>query len=355
MFLTVIHEFGHFVAAKAFKIKVTEFSIGMGPLLFKKQGKETLYSLRLLPIGGFCKMEGEEEYSDSPRSFSAAKVWKRFIVVVSGAAMNLLLGFIAIVITVSCLYNLVPTTVVAKFNTLNIPGYEDEVPPVSNAEGGLMQYDKIIAINGEAVTFRSDISYILGLCQEETVDITVIRDVNPDPEITEHEEIVLKDVKFHQVEQNGTKGLISDFTVYGIEKTFGNVLDYSVKEMFGSVKMVYRTLSGLITGKIPVSNMSSIVGVGGAINENVSNAESVSDVIFMLLSYLYLISINLGVMNLLPFPALDGGHVVFLIYEAIFRRPVPEKLYTVLNAAGFILLFAFMIFIVLKDVFYLFV
>ena len=343
MLLTVIHEFGHFIAAKAFKIKVTEFSIGMGPLLLKKQGKETLYSLRLLPIGGFCKMEGEEEYSESPRSFSGAKVWKRFIVVVSGAAMNLLLGFIAIVITVSCFSKLVPTTVVADFYTLKIPGYEQEAPPVSNAEGGLKIRDKIIAINGEKITIRSDINYILGLCQEETVDITVIRDVNPDPEITEHEEIVLKDVKFHQVEQNGTKGLIPDFQVYGVKKTFG------------SVKMVYRTLSGLITGKIPVSNMSSIVGVGGAINENVSQAESASDVVFMLLSYLYLISINLGVMNLLPFPALDGGHVVFLIYEAIFRRPVPEKLYTVLNAAGFILLFAFMIFIVLKDVFYLFV
>lgn len=355
MLLTVIHEFGHFIAAKAFKIKVTEFSIGMGPLLLKKQGKETLYSLRLLPIGGFCKMEGEEEYSESPRSFSGAKVWKRFIVVVSGAAMNLLLGFIAIVITVSCFYNLVPTNTVAKFNTLNIPGYEQEVPPVSNAEGGLMQYDKIIAINGEKITVRSDINYILGLCQEETVDVTVLRDVDPDPDVKEFREIVLENVRFHQVEQNGTKGLIPDFQVYGVEKTFGNVLDYSVKETFGAVKMVYRTLSGLITGKIPVSNMSSIVGVGGAINENVSQAESASDVVFMLLSYLYLISINLGVMNLLPFPALDGGHVVFLIYEAIFRRPVPEKLYTVLNAAGFILLFAFMLFIVLKDVFYLFV
>ncbi|MBR2327976.1 MAG: site-2 protease family protein [Clostridia bacterium] len=355
MFLTVIHEFGHFIAAKAFKIKVTEFAIGMGPLIFKKQGKETLYSLRLFPIGGFCKMEGEEEYSESPRSFSAAKVWKRFIVVVSGAAMNLLLGFIAVVVTVSCFYNLVPTTMVAKFNTLNIPGYEQEVPPVSNAEGGLMQYDRIIKINGEAVTIRSDINYILGLCQDETVDITVLRDMNPDEDVTELKEIVLEDVKFHQIEQNGSKGLIADFSVYGVEKTVGNVLDYSFKETVGSVKMVYRTLAGLITGKIPVSNMSSIVGVGGAINDSVSQAESVSDVVFMLLSYLYLISINLGVMNLLPFPALDGGHVVFLIYEAIFKKPVPEKLYTILNAAGFILLFAFMIFIVLKDVFYLFV
>ena len=152
--MTVFHEFGHFISAKIFKIKVLEFAVGMGPAIFKKQGKETLYSLRVLPIGGYCKMEGEEEFSDDERSFSKAKVWKRFIVVVSGAAMNLLLGFIAIIVSVCCFYNLIPTTTVARFDTLKIE--EKEVEPVSNGEGGLMVGDEIIAVDGERVSVTSD-------------------------------------------------------------------------------------------------------------------------------------------------------------------------------------------------------
>ncbi len=339
MFMTVFHEFGHFISAKIFRIKVLEFAVGMGPAIFKKQGKETLYSLRLLPIGGYCKMEGEEEFSDDERSFSKAKVWKRFIVVVSGAAMNLLLGFIAIIVSVCCFYNLIPTTTVARFDTLKIE--EKEVEPVSNGEGGLMVGDEIIAVDGERVSVTSDIDYILGLSQETAVSVTVKRD---------GEVIVLDSVPFHQLEYNGTKGLISDFTVYGVKKDFFSVFDFSFKETVGAVRMVFRTLKSLVTGKVPVTNISSIIGIGGAISESVSKADSFRTVIRMLLYYLYIISINLGVMNLLPFPALDGGHVVFLAYEAIFRKPVPQKLYTILNVVGFALLFALLIAVMIKDI-----
>ena len=314
--------------------------MGMGPAIFKHQGKETLYSLRLLPIGGYCKMEGEEEYSDEPRSFSKAKVWKRLIVVVSGAFMNFLLGFIAVVLSVCIFYNLIPTNQVARFVPLNING--EEVGPFSNSENGLKEKDIILKINGSDITVASDITYILGLCQDETVSVTVKRG---------DEIITLDSVSFYQVEENGMKGLIRDFSVYGVEKNFFNVLDFSGKETVGAVKTVYRTLNQLITGKVPITGVSGIVGVGGAIEETVSNSESFAELAERLLYFLYLISINLAVMNLLPFPALDGGHVVFLIYEAIFKKPVPEKLYTILNGIGFAVLILFVIFITFKDIF----
>ena len=327
-FLIFAHELGHFTVAKACKVKINEFSIGMGPAIFKKQGKETLYSVRLLPIGGFVQMDGEDGNGTDENSFNKKPYWNRFLILIMGALMNMLLGFVLI-----CIINsqtaLLPTTVVAEFDETAI-----------SDDCGLQIKDKIVKINKYGVNSFLDLSFALSTAGTEPVSVTVIRD---------GVETTLQNVSFlvTEDEQMGEMFTI-DFKVYGEKRSFLNTIKYSFDWTVSISKSIYSFFGTLFTGKADINQVSGPVGTTAAIGESVSyGLES-------LLLVVALISINLGIVNLLPFPALDGGRVVLLIIESIRKKPLNQKIEVAINSVGLILLFALMAIISVKDIINLF-
>ena len=335
--LILIHEFGHFITAKLSGVQVNEFSLFMGPAIFKKKKGETTYSLRCIPFGGYCAMEGEDGDSENPRSFAHAKVWKRLIILVAGAAMNFLLGILIATILVSTAFEIIPTREIASI--------EDGRPFAQQLQPG----DSFYKIDGERVYIQSDITMLLDRNESGVHDITVIRD---------GKKVKLKDVpvKRDYTDENGQKKYGFSSTIE--EKTFGNVIHYSWNESINFARMVRLGLADLFTGRVGVSEMTGPVGIVDAVAQVGTQSESVKFGILNVLNLFAFISINLAVMNLLPIPALDGGRVVCLLIttaiEKIFHKKVNPKYEGYLNAVFMILLLGFMAFITLKDVFRIF-
>lgn len=322
--IIILHEFGHFIAAKLLGVRVNEFSVGFGPKLFSKQGKETLYSVRAIPFGGFCAMEGEDEDSDDPRAFGNKKAWRRFIIVASGAVCNIILGLILCVI-MTIPYKAFATTTVAEFT-------ENAV----SCNYGLQENDEIVKANGRKIYCYSDLSYMLASAQGGKLDFTVIRD---------GKEVELKDVRFDLTTLDDGNNYISlDFKVYGQKKTFLSTLSYSVKTTVSYGRIVYMSLYDMITGKFQLNQMSGPVGITAAVSQ--AARQSLWNVIYLAC----VITINLGIMNLLPLPALDGGRLLFIIIEMIRRKPVPAKYEGLIHTIGFALLFVLIIFITFNDI-----
>lgn len=322
--IIILHEFGHFIAAKLLGVRVNEFSVGFGPKLFSKQGKETLYSVRAIPFGGFCAMEGEDEDSDDPRAFGNKKAWRRFIIVAAGAVCNIILGFILCVI-MTIPYKAFATTTVAEFT-------ENAV----SCNYGLQENDEIIKANGRKIYCYSDLSYMLASAQGGKLDFTVIRD---------GKEVELNDVRFDLTTLDDGNNYISlDFKVYGQKKTFLSTLSYSVKTTASYGRIVYMSLYDMITGKFQLNQMSGPVGITAAVSQ--AARQSLWNVIYLAC----VITINLGIMNLLPLPALDGGRLLFIIIEMIRRKPVPAKYEGLIHTIGFALLFVLIIFITFNDI-----
>ncbi len=319
-----IHELGHFVAAKKSGVKVNEFALGMGPAIFKKKKGETTYSLRLFPMGGFVSMEGEDSESNDERSFQKAKLYKRIIIVAAGAIMNLILGFIVLIILVSSL-NLVPTRTIAKF---------DE--NAKSEQTGLQVGDTIVAVNGRRCFVMDDVSYEFIRIKDGSAEFTVIRD---------DKEITIPNVSFN-TEHHDDVGdvIIQDYYLYGTPKTFTSVLSYATNWGISMARMVFLSLFDLITGNVPMTALSGPVGIVGVISEAASIGWR------PVVMFLALISVNLGVFNLLPFPALDGGRLFFLFIEAIRRKPINQKYEGVINVIGFALLICLMLFVTFNDI-----
>lgn len=325
--LIFVHELGHFIAAKACGVRVTEFALGMGPALFKKQGKETLYALRLFPIGGYCAMTGEdEEIQDDPKAMRNKPVWMRMIIVAAGAVMNFLLGILLIAIIV-CFSN-IPSTTVAQF---------DE--NATSVQCGLQKDDKILAVNGNRISDYTDMATELSRCyNQDTVSLTVERN---------GQQIILQEVTFPK--QNVDEGLsypVVDFLVYRAKKTPVVVIRQIFLQTWSYATSIVNGLADMITGRVSLKYVSGPVGISSVISEAASYG------ILSLLSVGALISINLGIMNLLPLPALDGGRFLCLLIEAVLRRPIPAKVEGIIHGAGLALLLAFMIIIALKDIFF---
>ena len=320
-----IHEFGHFITAKKSGIKVNEFSIGMGPLLFSKTKGETQYSLRLLPIGGYCAMEGEDEESDDERSFGNAPVWKRIIVVVAGAMMNLLLGFLILGI-LTATGGAIASRTVAKF--------EDNA---STQATGLQVDDKIIEVNGSHIFVAEDIFYEMLYVEDGSADMVVIRD---------GEKVELKDVTFKTEydEENDVNMIVLDFSVYGVKKSFLSVMQSSVLQAISTTRLIIKSVIQLITGVVPANTLSGPVGIVSVIGNAAVNG------IRSLLNILSYISIDLGVMNLLPIPALDGGKLLLLFVEAVTKKKLSEKWEVIINVIGFALLIMVMVFATYNDI-----
>ncbi len=337
--LIFIHEFGHFITAKMCGIKVNEFALGMGPKIFSFGKKDTTYSLRLFPIGGYVKMEGEDDESQDERAFCNKKVWQRILVVSAGAIMNLILGFIILVIMVCCFSNLISSTTIAEFSENAI-----------TQQSGLQVDDKIIAINGKRVNISNDIVFELQRAIATKDGKYLLADIKV---MRQGEKIELNDVKFsfNKITDEATKTsynqLIIDFKVKGLKKTFFSVIKQAFFEGVVVAKSIWVSLEDLITN-FQINKISGVVGVGEVIGEAASAG------IDYLLNIVTFITINLGIFNLLPIPALDGGRLVFLIFEAIFRKPVPAKYEGMVHAIGFFALIGLMLLITFKDIFMIF-
>ncbi|MGN0527181.1 MAG: M50 family metallopeptidase [Acutalibacteraceae bacterium] len=327
--IIVIHEFGHFSFAKLFKVKVNEFSIGMGPKLFQKQKGETAYSVRLFPIGGFVSMEGEDEQSDDENAFNNKPAWQRFIIVAAGAVLNMLLGILVVAICLSC-SELVGSRTIHSF-----------MVDATSSQSGLQVGDEIVKINGTHVYSSKGVAYNFVRDVDDKLDITVIRD---------GEKVTLKDVKFNQFEYEGKLYIQQDFYLVGEEPTFLNVLENSFRETASIVQMVRLSLVDLCTGKYGMKDVSGPIGTISAIAENTAEPEAFSDKILTALNFLSMITINVGMFNLLPIPALDGGRLFFIIIEMITRRSIPKKSEAIVHTIGLILLLILMVVISISDV-----
>ena len=323
LILIVIHEFGHFLAAKLMRVRVNEFAVGFGPKLFSRQRGETKYSINLVPLGGYCAMEGEDEGSDDPRAFCNKKPWRRFLIVVMGALFNLLLGLILVAIMIAPQERFT-STVIAEFDENAL-----------SQQSGLAVDDEIVEVDGRKIFSTYDLSYAFTNVKDGKIDITVKRD---------GKKTELKNVAFATEEENGISYLTVDFHVYGIRKTPLSYLKQTVATAASYCAVVWRSLIDLIGGKYGISAISGPVGVTAAIGSIAKQS------LVNLLPIMALITINLGIFNLLPLPALDGGRLLFILIEMIFRKPVPQKYEAIVHTAGFILLIGFMLLITAKDI-----
>lgn len=330
-FIIFAHEFGHFITAKSAGIKVNEFAIGMGPKILSFGKGETKYTWRLFPIGGFCAMEGEDEDSDEERAFGNKSVPKRMLVVVAGAIMNMIIGFI-IVLVIFCQKDVFTSTKIADF-----------VPNSATQAAGLQINDQFYSVDGYRIYTDRDLSFALSLAKPESVDITVVRD---------GEKIDYNDIAFNTVESDGKQVLSLDFYVYSQKKTFFNTIQKTFSETVSLVRMVWVSLVGLISGRFGLNDIAGPVGAAQAISQaaSIGLQTGFMDAVNNILLMMAIITLNLGIVNLLPLPALDGGRLLFLIVEAIRRKPINKKYEGWVNAAGFVLLIALMVLITFNDI-----
>ena len=345
-FLIFIHEFGHYISARIFNVTIEEFSIGMGPRLVSWVSKKTniRYSIALLPIGGFVMMPGEngedtdneeDPYANDPNTFGKKPVWQRFIITAAGATVNIVAGFLAMfIITLSI--NFGGTVVGVFYEDSELQEYYGEGITVTSRDHGLRENDKILKIDGKRVRILDEVSYEIMRKGNEPIDIVVERN---------GEIITLEDVVFPTaVEQEQTFGVM-DFKIYRVEKNFANVMKYTFVKGALIVRMVWESLIDLITGRYSFAAVSGPIGISSAIGD-AAKAGFLS-----LLNIVVLISINLGVMNLIPFPALDGGRLLTQLIEIVTRRRLPAKVEGIINAAGFAILMTFMLVVMVKDIF----
>ncbi len=422
-FIVFFHEFGHFITAKKFGVQVNEFAIGMGPKLFQFERGETKYTLRLLPIGGYCALEGENEESDNERAFINKPVWQRMIVIVAGAFNNIVLGLVMMAILVIQSPMFSSTTI------------SDFAQSAFTSKSGLQTGDKFLKIGDYKITNSRDITFAVAMLELDIVDgqdfsvykedcgFTLLRqytslkadDYTEDElkEITEAfndginkinvcaskeeadkitqetlaqvnklsgkdykpeeqeymperkrfrtdvtvlragEEITLEDVDFYTyLGDDGNPAVAIDFSVEPIEKTFLSTVSESFTGTVSVVRMIYKSLFGLVTGTYGMNDMAGPVGAASVVTQaaqsglQTSFVDAVDNILYMMM----IITVNLGIVNLLPLPALDGGRFLFMVIEVIMRKPVPAKYEGWVHAAGFILLLGFIAVITLNDI-----
>jgi len=363
LILISLHEFGHFIMAKATGVPVLEFSIGMGPAIFKKQGRETLYSLRLLPVGGYCKLEGEDSETDSPDGFANQKLWKRFLVVSAGAILNLILGF--------CIFAVI-VGMSGHFKS-NVVSNVDERSHI--LRDGLEPGDEIVEINGNKVRFYQDITLYTSEFQEgEKIVLEVIRDgkrmeITSIPSknattfsygedyiditddingIAESRRETDVEVPAEYVGKTGTlTRYIIGFEPVVEEVTAFNILPQAWNYTLFTTKSIYKALFDMFSGKSGLDNVSGPVGVVTVVNDAVnSGSDSLVNVLFIMA----MLTINLGIFNLLPFPALDGGRLFFMLIELIRGKPVPPEKEGIVHAIGLALLLGLTVVIFFNDI-----
>ena len=332
--LIAVHELGHFAAAKACGVKVNEFAVGMGPAIVKKQKGETLYSLRCIPFGGYCAMEGEDEDTADPRAFTQQKVWKRFVILAAGSAMNFLMGYLIVLILFSN---------AGGFRAPVIADFMDGCP-YESAEG-LQRGDRFLRIDGTRVWQYYDVGELLN-SGGGVHDIVVRRGGR---------RVKLEDYPIVPVEYEGQSRKMYGFYFGVDEPTLGNKLRYSGATTMEFVRMVWDALGQLVGGKVSVNDLSGPVGIVDMMAETGEQAETVSAGLYDIFYLGAFIAVNLAVMNMLPIPALDGGRVFLLLVtaliEAVTRKKLNPKYEGYVHAAGMILLLGLMAYVLFHDIF----
>ena len=332
--IVFVHEFGHFIFAKMNKIKVNEFAIGMGPAIVKWGKKETKYSLRCLPIGGYCLMEGEAEDSDDANAFCSKSIPARLMVLFAGPLFNIILAFLLSIII--CHFAAIDPTVLTEV----VPGSAAE-------EAGLMAGDEILKLNNSRVmTFREISIFRMVNDPSKPVKVTYKRD----GEI--HETTV--NLKYDEESQSYMFGIVS----YGrAVNGFGEELKYSLIEVRYQIKATFLSLKMLFTGKASKDDVMGPVGIGHMMSDVIDEAAAQStpetkllNVFLNIINFMILISANLGIMNLLPIPALDGGRILFILAEAVTGKPIPKDKEALVNGIGFVLLMLLMVFVFFNDI-----
>lgn len=324
--MVMLHEAGHFITAKKFGVTVHEFSIGMGPLVCKWGKGETQYSIRLLPLGGYVRLEGEEEESDNPRAFSNISPLKRICILVAGAAMNVLLGFLCFVI-INNVYSYV-----------QVPVISEVVEQSAAEEAGLKIGDKITKLNNTSVATQSDVSLFM-LDNPKEVKVTYIRD-------GEKSSVVL----YPRTDETGR--LLIGFKSSIKELNFWETLEFSYYDTRYVVKAVMVSLKMLFTGEAKVSDMSGPVGIVQVVDDAAESAKDYGAlaVVMQILMLFAMISVNLGVFNLLPFPALDGGSIIFAFIELVTRKKLKQEVLGYINLIGLALILGLGIFVMYSDI-----
>lgn len=333
--LIAIHEFGHFTAAKLCGVKVEEFAIGMGPALFKKQKGETVYALRILPIGGFCAMAGEDEESDDPRAFTNQGFWKKFVILCAGSFMNLVLGIVLILIMYAG---------AQAFVTPTIDHFMDGCP--YEGTEAMQAGDTFYSIDGQRIYLVSDVSSFL-MRGDGVYDIVMLRD----GEKVELKDFALTTKTYTEYANEGPKyGFVFGYT----EATFGTKLEYTWNTTLEFSRLVWLGLGDLINGKVGLKDMSGPVGIVDMMNEVGQQAESAKAAADNLLYISAFIAVNLAIMNMLPIPALDGGRVflmiVTVIIEAVSRKKLDPKYEGYIHLGGMVLLLGLMALVMYNDI-----
>ncbi len=418
-----IHEFGHFITAKKFGVQVNEFAIGMGPKLFQFEKGETKYSIRLLPIGGYCAMEGENEESDNDRALINKPVWQRMIIVLAGAFNNIVLGLVMMMILLgqSPVFS---STTIAEFAQAGF-----------TSKSGLEVGDKIVEIGDYNIHCSRDISFSLALLEIQTVDgndfsiykedrgFDLVRqytslkaedyteeqlseitdafdegiekinvctstqeadkitsetiakvnrlagiDYKPEerefmPErrrfrtdvdvIRDGQRITVENVDFYTyLGDDGEPMVALDFSVVPIKKNIGTLITESAKSTYSVVKVVWISLAGLVTGRFGMNDIAGPVGTASVVKQaaQVGLQSGFGDAVNNILYIMMIITVNLGIVNVLPLPALDGGRFLFMLIEVIIRKPIPQKVEGAIHTIGFLILLAFIGFITINDI-----
>lgn len=345
--LIAVHEFGHFAAAKKLGVKVNEFAIGMGPKLWSRQRGETLYALRLLPIGGACVMEGEDSENEGepdPRAFTSQARWKRAIILAAGAFMNLVMG--AVIVVILCLTVKTGGGIVDLTVQSLAPGFPD------NGAAGLMVGDKIISIDGNRVFYSDDFGMIMNFSNAPAglpIDMVVERN---------GERILLDNYDFtpREYTEDGYTRVRYGITLTSVEETFGAKMKFAAFKMYYNVRAVQISLVELFSGRVGVQDMSGVVGIVTVVNDigTAPMFRSLGERLWVVFDIFGLIAVNLAIMNLLPLPALDGGRilglVVTFVIEKITRRHLNPCYEGYVHAVGLVLLMVLMIVITVSDV-----
>ena len=334
--IIAVHELGHYLSAKALKVKVYEFAIGMGPKILKKQGKETLYSLRAFPLGGFCAMESPDEDPEDPRCFLSQKRWRRIIILSAGSAANLIAAFIIIVILTAGVDIFVGTT---------ITGLADGFP--NRGSDGLLPGDRIVSINGDRLYYIDDFSLFMQLNAGSNVDLVIEREGN---------KIKLNDFPLERRVYNidGTERLRYGLTFNVIEATALEQFKYSCYQSYNFIRLIRVSLLMLASGDAGVNEISGFVGIVDAMNtigkESPNTVTAIGNIAF----FMAFIGVNVAVVNMLPIPAMDGGRILFTfiswVIEKIIRRKLDPKYEGYINTGAFILLIGLMVFILYNDI-----
>lgn len=338
--LIAVHEGGHFLTAKWLDVQVNEFSIGMGPALWKRQRGETLYSLRVLPIGGYCAMEGEDETGENacenPRAFSAKALWKKLIILAAGPAANFLAGFLIVL----CLF-----TAMGSYTVPVVRDFMDGFPCAG--EDGLLVGDRILEIEGEKIFVYADVSPALRAAGEGPKDLVVERD---------GQRVALPALPLDLQDYEVGGQTVAMYGLYFDREAVSplGVLRQSWNTCLYFARAVWSGLAMLVNGQVGLEDMSGPVGIVSYLGEAGSQSSTVSGGVQNVCYLMGLVAVNLALMNLLPIPALDGGRIFFLLLKEgwwlLTRRPLNPKYEAYLHAGGFVLLMLLMVVITFSDI-----